>query len=386
MKVFISCSFNEKDLKPARRIRRHLKEILNIDEKDIIIANEPRKGEWIEKIRNYIRTSDIVVGLFAQKDKKRGSDSFTTVPWVIAETNYALGLNKEVIGLVEDGVDRDDTGFLLTHDLPRFNKDGNRKTSDGKRSSTAEKQLIKSLKQEVYMPLTTRKILEATICIQILQSGAGVQKNRFKVRCLNRKNFQPTNHSFSVVPSTINTGKIGSLEELKKTSISKMYAKPFFRFDFIDLPIANPYLYLEDITPEGSDENKFQVKLPREVKTGDIYIYEYIWGSPNAFFTDYKTIKENNLENESIDWEVINPYGILTMELKFEKPIVPLEEPSVVISESADVPGVECPVKWDVKRDSIFYSYKSPPLSLEGARGRIVSFRWKPPDINNTKV
>ena len=381
MKIFISCSFRKKDLGPANRIKGHFKTIFGLKDEDIIIAVDPREGEFIEKIKNYIIHSDIVVGLFARRDRKPRSSSYSTVPWVIAETTYAWSIGRRVIAFVEGGVDRNDVTFLLPRDLPRFNKKGNRLTSEGIRSATIEKRFIESLKKEISLPQQSREILRAQIHVQILATGTGIHTCRFEVRCLDKRNFVPIHHGFSTMK------RLGSLKELRQVPSCKMYVAPFFRFTFIRPDdIHQPEQYLEELSQTDSNKIEFAVKLPSGIREGDIFIYEYTWTAPDTYFTDLAALNEQGLEWDYFDWQLFNPYRSVEFQIDFDREIAPQEGPFLLhcheVSSPRRVPaGITLldSIDWDCERTSVSHCYRSRPINARYRQGEVLSIRWKPP-------
>ncbi len=113
MKAFIGCSFDDDDEQFINQIVKIIKsnDIECVDAK-------PVENETVdEKIRRLIKECEIFVGIFTcneiicqtKKDKKwfckpKIKATYTTSNWVIQESGFALGINKHLILLKEDGV------------------------------------------------------------------------------------------------------------------------------------------------------------------------------------------------------------------------------------------------------------------------------------------
>ncbi len=117
MNAFVGHSFAEKDEDLVNKILAFLKNS-NVDYET---GERPENNSVSIKIRERIDANDIFIGIFA-RDEQIGEQQppswpcfrrqpkqsqplkFTTSNWVIQESGYALGKNKQVILLVEQGV------------------------------------------------------------------------------------------------------------------------------------------------------------------------------------------------------------------------------------------------------------------------------------------
>lgn len=112
MKAFIGHSFSEEDESLVKKLKEYL-ESFDINCK----TGEPAQNSSVAvKIKERIEESDVFFGLFtvdkeirAEKDGETNSSintkrSFTTSNWVIQESGFALGRDKEIIMIVEEGI------------------------------------------------------------------------------------------------------------------------------------------------------------------------------------------------------------------------------------------------------------------------------------------
>jgi len=106
MKAFVGHSFDEKDNQVIDKTIKMLKSL----EIECETGEKAQNKSIAEKVKDKISKNDIFVGIFTcdkkVKDAKWFSKSpkyYTTSNWVIQESGYALGKDKEIIFLVEHG-------------------------------------------------------------------------------------------------------------------------------------------------------------------------------------------------------------------------------------------------------------------------------------------
>jgi hypothetical protein len=70
-----------------------------------VVTGEKPKADFIsEKVKSLIEGQSIFVGVFARRDKIARKREWTTSPWVIDEKAYALGRQKRLVLVKEQGV------------------------------------------------------------------------------------------------------------------------------------------------------------------------------------------------------------------------------------------------------------------------------------------
>lgn len=105
MKAFVGHSFSEEDKEFIAKILKFLKstgiKYQTAEKKHSIPINE--------KVREKIEANDIFIGIFTRNKKilvnDGENDTYTTSNWVIQESGYALGKDKNLILFVEEGID-----------------------------------------------------------------------------------------------------------------------------------------------------------------------------------------------------------------------------------------------------------------------------------------
>ena len=69
------------------------------------MTGEKTKADAIsEKVKRFIEEQSIFVGIFTRRDKIARKPEWTTSAWVLDEKAYAVGLQKRLILLKEQGV------------------------------------------------------------------------------------------------------------------------------------------------------------------------------------------------------------------------------------------------------------------------------------------
>lgn len=99
--AFVGHSFMDADLHIAESFIRVL-EAVGIT---VATGEKPSAGQISEKVKRRIEKQDIFVGIFTRRERLANKNAWTTSAWVIDEKAYALGKNKKLILLMEDGVD-----------------------------------------------------------------------------------------------------------------------------------------------------------------------------------------------------------------------------------------------------------------------------------------
>jgi len=129
MKAFVAHSFQKKDEQIVNAIIKFLEATGLECETGIWAENKP----IAEKIKERIKNSDIFIGIFtcdkeicAKKrllcHRSKDNISYTTSNWVIQESGFAIGSSRELIFLLEEGVDQF-PGLQGNLEFIRFNRD-----------------------------------------------------------------------------------------------------------------------------------------------------------------------------------------------------------------------------------------------------------------------
>ncbi|GIK82402.1 MAG: hypothetical protein BroJett024_35070 [Alphaproteobacteria bacterium] len=71
---------------------------------NVVTGEKPRADRISDKVKDLIEQQSIFVGIFTRRDKIARKSEWTTSTWVIDEKAYALGLQKPLILLKEQGV------------------------------------------------------------------------------------------------------------------------------------------------------------------------------------------------------------------------------------------------------------------------------------------
>jgi hypothetical protein len=70
----------------------------------VVTGEKPKADHISEKVKHLIEEQSVFVGLFTRRDKIARKAEWTTSAWVIDEKAYALGCQKRLILLKEQGV------------------------------------------------------------------------------------------------------------------------------------------------------------------------------------------------------------------------------------------------------------------------------------------
>ncbi len=101
LKAFAGHSFDERDRPLVDKILRFLRSAGIECE-----SGEPAENRSVStKVRERIDQNQIFVGIFTCRCKLDGKDLYSTSNWVIQESGYAIGKEKELILLVENNID-----------------------------------------------------------------------------------------------------------------------------------------------------------------------------------------------------------------------------------------------------------------------------------------
>lgn len=99
--AFVGHSFSVDDI-PVADVFIRVFEAIGIT---VATGEKPRVGGISEKVKRRIEKQYIFIGVFTRKHKIAEKESWTTSEWVIDEKAYAVGRNKKLVLLVEEGVD-----------------------------------------------------------------------------------------------------------------------------------------------------------------------------------------------------------------------------------------------------------------------------------------
>ena len=70
----------------------------------VVTGERPKADRISEKVKGLIEQQSIFAGIFTRRDKVARKSEWTTSAWVIDEKAYAVGLQKRLILLKEQGV------------------------------------------------------------------------------------------------------------------------------------------------------------------------------------------------------------------------------------------------------------------------------------------
>ncbi len=98
--VFVGQSFDSADSK----VNVCICECLSALGLVVVTGEKPRADKISEKVKGLIEQQSIFAGIFTRRDKIARKPEWTTSAWVIDEKAYAVGLQKRLILLKEQGV------------------------------------------------------------------------------------------------------------------------------------------------------------------------------------------------------------------------------------------------------------------------------------------
>lgn len=99
--AFIGQSFSTSDA----QINEFVSELLKGLGLSVVTGEKPRSQKISDKVKTLIERQSIFVGIFTRRDKIARKREWTTSAWVIDEKAYALGHQKPLILIKEQGVD-----------------------------------------------------------------------------------------------------------------------------------------------------------------------------------------------------------------------------------------------------------------------------------------
>jgi hypothetical protein len=109
MKAFVGHSFEQKDSQIVAKIIDFLKSA----KVECQTGEEAQNRSVAEKVKTKISTNDIFIGIFTcdkeivgdvGEGSPKNEKAYTTSNWVIQESGFAIGCDRELIFLVEKGV------------------------------------------------------------------------------------------------------------------------------------------------------------------------------------------------------------------------------------------------------------------------------------------
>jgi hypothetical protein len=98
--VFIGQSFYSSD----EYVNGCIRDVLSGLGLTVVTGEKPRADRISDKVKSLIEQQSVFVGLFTRRDKIARKTEWTTSAWVIDEKAYAVGLQKPLILLKEQGV------------------------------------------------------------------------------------------------------------------------------------------------------------------------------------------------------------------------------------------------------------------------------------------
>jgi thioredoxin-like negative regulator of GroEL len=163
MKAFIGHSFDDKDKVLIDSIQKFI-ESTGIE---CVTGEKAQNSSIAHKVKERIKDCEIFVGIFT-RDKlicphtpskwfcnpKKRNDQYTTSNWVLQESGYAIGINRELILLIENGID----------DIPELQ--GDMEVIYFDRSLITEKytiinQMVESIRKRTSAGIATKPIEES---------------------------------------------------------------------------------------------------------------------------------------------------------------------------------------------------------------------------------
>lgn len=98
--AFVGQSFSKND----KAVNDFVFRVLDSIGVKVVTGERPKADSISEKVKRLIEGQQVFVGIFARRDKLARKPEWTTSAWVIDEKAYALGQQKRLILLKENGV------------------------------------------------------------------------------------------------------------------------------------------------------------------------------------------------------------------------------------------------------------------------------------------
>lgn len=99
--AFIGMSFTDEDT----YLNTYVKELIESLGIEVVTGERPKADTISNKVKERIDSCDFFVGIFTRRDKIARKQKWTTSAWVIDEKAFAVGKNKKLILLKEQGVE-----------------------------------------------------------------------------------------------------------------------------------------------------------------------------------------------------------------------------------------------------------------------------------------
>lgn len=121
---FLSISFDKKD----KNINEYFKDILKALQIDFETGEKYSKDSIPEKVKKRIENTDLIIVIFVKRDELT-KGGYVTPAWLIKELSHAQANGKEVIALVEEGIN-DIAGLKMEKEIIPFKRDHQTKMLD----------------------------------------------------------------------------------------------------------------------------------------------------------------------------------------------------------------------------------------------------------------
>lgn len=282
--VYLSRSFRKED----QKFYDFLEEILTRSERlkhyNLNVYDSYRKEArpFREKIKEDISSAHVVVSIFSRRGKLQ-KGGYSTAPWVLGESGYALACKKKFLLFKEEGVDAERLGIISAEGLDYV--DYSRREIGKVTLKERIEQYVVSLLEGSAKPIVPDKIYRQYVkIITHMPDGYGLIRTQVKAEYLQDvANF--VEHEIGVFPEEPGQEhKIPTLDQMAKN----FQKTPYFMgsSEIFNFQTEDEGVYAGEFDTEGKNIRKFKVNLPPK-QLGKAFRYEFLYGSRYMFRTDH---------------------------------------------------------------------------------------------------
>ena len=371
-RCFLSCSFQPADKGVLTFFKNLLKETF-----EVLTAESEDETDVRGKIFPKIRPSRAVFVIFSRRDKIASSKKWTAPPDVLIEAGFALALQHEVFGFLEEGIDERQQGLLrlCTTNYPRYDKNDLENKRD-QYKLYIQRAAEKLGDQSPYPYDYTHLMKEVTV----YRDGYGVVRNQFTLKFYTDTKTIVSEHMLSGGKSATKGYSLPHLNEMLSNGPQvRKDLGYFFATSIIDGAA-------DTITSNEIGHSPETIEFTTTIdgtftRSSPLLLYEWSWGAPGLFpasAEDLSTGKRvQDLEDVHSVFRLPPSLGAgVTFVLRFEKPISFTKDPVFRVFGQGDLMVAEKTGEvLLVQRSSLYIVYVCRFASIPYGQ---VTAQWRP--------
>jgi hypothetical protein len=281
--VYFSRSFAPNDEKVYKAIRTVIEapQLKNAYDLNLFDSVKPKAKNLAARITADITQADVVVCVFTRRHKI-GSAKYTAPAYIGSEAAYAHGHRKALVLFLESGIDPAEMGLVSGLNLVHVPFD-RRQLDSGTFTGRATDYVRSVLDEGVVAPPPHHIFRRYELHHTVYPNGFSMAHYKIKVEVLED---EPISHSMAVTPpdEAVKAGfTLPPPAQLEANAIEAPCAYPTKGFVAFDSPHQGVTFTQLDAEPF---ERHFEVRFP---KAGEVYEYQWMWGSPYGFQPSIET-------------------------------------------------------------------------------------------------